>query len=194
MKQFMNYLCHWITYIQINWAMRLALVIFPLFYIQSIWLNMLRWNRRCVYVCVFVYVCVCVCVCVTALQPKRMDGFWWNFLQMIWQIFARSIFLGFWNFESGDVMAAILQVFSGALSRSQFLSDLLQNWTWCRITSPSICHLKSAKSVGNFRFYEEPRVRTRAVHDIWRSGVHPYLGHFFRLFLCGHICLTRTCW
>ena len=42
-------------------------------------------------------------MCVTALHPKRMDGFWWHFLQMIWQIFARSIFLGFWHFEIDDV-------------------------------------------------------------------------------------------
>ena len=70
---------------------------FFVFYIQSIWLIMLRWNRGCVCVCMYVcmYVCVWVCVCVTALQPKRMDGFWWNFLHMIWQIFARYIFLWF---------------------------------------------------------------------------------------------------
>ena len=56
----------------------------------------------CVYVCAYVVcasVSVCVCMCVTALHPKRMDGFWWNFLHMIWQIFARSVFLGFWKFE-----------------------------------------------------------------------------------------------
>ena len=65
-------------------------------------------------------------------------------------------------------------------SRSQFVSDLLQNWTWRWITSPPICYLKSAKSVGNFRFYEEPR----AVHDIWRSGVQSLLGKLFQIF-CG---------
>ena len=56
-------------------------------------------------------VCVYVCACVTALQPKRMDGFWWNFLQMFWSIFVRFVFLGFWKFEIDDVMAPILYVF-----------------------------------------------------------------------------------
>ena len=73
------------------------------------------------------YVCVYVCACVETLQPKRMGRFWWNFLQMIWQIFARPFFLGFWNFEIDDVMAAILHFFSGALSRSQFCFNFLQN-------------------------------------------------------------------
>ena len=48
---------------------------------------------------VCMYVCMYVCMCVTALQPKRMDGFWWNFPQMIWQIFVRFVFLRFWNFK-----------------------------------------------------------------------------------------------
>ena len=164
---------------------------------------MFRWNRGCVYVCMYVwkyvcmYVCTCVCRCVAALTLKRMGRFRWNFVEMIWKIFARSIFLRFWNFEIDDVMAAILHVFSGALSRSQFLSDLLQNWTWFRITSPLIFNLKSAKSVGNFRFYEEPRVRTRAAPFMTSEGqeFNPYLGRFFRFFLCvcGHFWLIRTC-
>ena len=147
---------------------------------------MLRRNRGCVYVCM--YVCnVCVCVgyvrpCVAALMLKRTGRFWLNFVQLIWLIFAMSVFLGFWNSEIDDVIAAILQVFSGALSQSKFLSDLLQNWTWCRVTSPPICYLKTAKLVGNFQFYEEPRVRTRAVHDIWRSGVQSLLGALFQDF------------
>ena len=101
-----------------------------------------------------------------------------------------------WNFEINDVMAAILHVFSGALSRSQFLSDLLQNWTWCRITSPLVFNLKSAKSVGNFRFYEEPRVRTRAAPFMTSEGqeFNPYLGRFFGfcVFLCEWSFLTNS--
>ena len=137
------------------------------------------------YVCmnVCIYVCMCVCRCVAALKLKRMGRLRWNFVQMIWQLFARSLFLWFWNFEIDDAMAAILHVLSGTLSRSQFLSDLLQNWTWCRITSPLVFNLKSAKSVGNFRFYEESRVRTRAVHYIWRSRVQSLLGTLFQI-LC----------
>ena len=136
---------------------------------------------------VWMYVCMCVCVCVgvsAALTLNQMGRFRWNFVQMIWQLFARSLFLWFWHLEIDDVMAAILHVFSGALSRAQFLSDLLQNWTWCRITSPLVFNLKSAKSVGNFRFYEESRVRTRAVPYIWRSRVQSLLGKLFQIF-CG---------
>ena len=32
--------------------------------------------------------CVSVCVCVWALQPRRLCRFWWNFAQMVRQIFA----------------------------------------------------------------------------------------------------------
>ena len=105
---------------------------------------------------------VCVCMCVTALKPKRMDRFWWNFLQMIWQIFARSLLLGFWNFEIDDVMAAILHFFSGALSRSQFCFDFLQNWGQGTKLSSNVCYWKSAKSFGNFRKYREPRFRKKS--------------------------------
>ena len=70
---------------------------------------------------VCVCVCVCVCLCVSPLQPKRMNWFWWNFPQIIWQIFANDIFRGFLNFEFDDVMAAILHFCIAALSRSQFV-------------------------------------------------------------------------
>ena len=69
--------------------------------------------------------------------------------------------LGFWHFAVDDVMRAILHVYSRALSRSQFLFDFLKIWNLGRISSPRVCYLKSAKSVGNFRFYKEPRVRMR---------------------------------
>ena len=125
------------------------------FYIQSIWLNMLRWNRGCVCVC------MCVCVCVTALQPKRMNGFWWNFPQMIWQIFVRSIFLRFWNFQTMTSWRPFLHFFVRALSRSQFCSDFLQNWWRGRKLSSAVCYWKSARSVGNFRQYGGPRFRKK---------------------------------
>ena len=69
-------------------------------------------------VSVRVCVCVClsVCACVSSLQPIRMGRFRSNFPQMIWRIFARDIFQGFWKFKMDDVMAAILYVFhSGTL-------------------------------------------------------------------------------
>ena len=106
-------------------------------------------------------VCMYVCACVTALQPKRMDGFWWNFPQMIRQIFVRSVFLRFWNFQTMTSWRPFLHFFVGALSRSQFCSDFLQNWWRGRKLSSAVCYLKSARSVGNFRQYGEPRFRKK---------------------------------
>ena len=125
------------------------------FYIQSFWLNMLQCNRGCVYVCMCVYMYVCVCVCVTALQPKRMDGFWWNFPQMIWQIFARSVFLRFWNFQTMTSWRPFLHFFVRALSQSQFCSDFLQNWWRGRKLSSAVCYWKSARSVGKLLLFSE---------------------------------------
>ena len=45
-----------------------------------------------------------------------------------------------------------------ALSRSQFCFDSLQIWTQYSLRPSCIWYLKSAKSVGNFRFYYKPRV------------------------------------
>ena len=125
-----------------------------IFYIQSFWLNMLQSKPR---VCVCVCVCLSVCLSVSALQPRRLCRFWWNFAQMIWQIFASDIFCGFWNFEFDDVMAAILHFCVAALSRSQFWSDFLQIWTQVSLTHAGVCYWKSARSVGNFRWLREPR-------------------------------------
>ena len=112
-------------------------------------------------VCVCMYVCASVCVCVEALLLKRMGRFWWNFLQMIWQIFARSVFLGFWKFEMMTSWRPFCSLSYAALSRSQFCSDFLQNWWVGRKLSSAVCYLKSARSVGNFRQYGEPRFRKK---------------------------------
>ena len=117
----------------------------------------------CVHVCacVCVCVCLCVCLCVEALHPKRMNGFWWNFLQMIWQTFAKSVFLGFCTFEIDDVMAAILYFFVRALSRSQFCSDCLQNCRRGRKLFSAVCHLRSARLASSFCQYGKPRFRKK---------------------------------
>ena len=107
------------------------------------WICCDRTEGVCMYACM--YVCVYVCFCVTALQPKRVDWFWWNFLQRIWHIFARSVFLGLWHIEIDDVMAAILHFFVGALSQSQFCSDFLQNCRRGKKLSYVVCFLKSER-------------------------------------------------
>ena len=96
---------------------------------------------------------LCVCVCVAALLLKRLCRFWWNFAQMIWQIFTCVIFFDFWKFKFDDVMAAILHFSYGALSRSQFLSDFLQIWIQGIKLFSTVCYWKSAKSVENFWRY-----------------------------------------
>ena len=119
------------------------------FYIQSFWLNMLESKPGCVCVCACV--CACVCLCVSSLQPKRMNRFWWNFIQMILSIFASVIFCGFGNFEFDDVIAAILHLRVAALSRSQFWSDFLQILIQEAHNSFIVWYWKSARSVNNFR-------------------------------------------
>ena len=47
--------------------------------------------------------CVSVCVCVWALQPRRLCRFWWNFAQMVQQIFA-NCGLFFAVFENLNLM------------------------------------------------------------------------------------------
>ena len=123
-----------------------------LFYIQLFWLNMLQWNRGCVYVC------VCVCDSATA----QTDGwilmkFSTNDLTDICEVrFSRIL-----KFPNDDVIAAFLHFFVGALSRSQFCSNFLQNLTQDRKLSSTVCYLKSARSVGNFRQYGRPRFRKK---------------------------------
>ena len=112
---------------------------------------MLQSNPGCVCVCLCVCVCVCVCLSVSSLQPKRMNRFWWNFIQIILSIFASFIFCGLGNFEFDDIIAAIFHLRVAALSRSLFWSDLLQIWIREAHNSFIVRYWKSARSVNNFR-------------------------------------------
>ena len=114
----------------------------------------------CLSVCVSVYVCVCLSV--TALQPKRLGRFWWNFTQIVSRTWASVFFLRFWISQFDDVMAAILHFSRAALSRSQFWSDFVQIWTQCSLTVSRVCYWKSTKSVGNFSQYSRPRFRKKS--------------------------------
>ena len=58
-------------------------------------------------------------------------------------------------------MAAILYFFVGARSWSQFCSGFIQNWWGGRKLSSAVCYSKSARSVGNFHQYGEPRFRKK---------------------------------
>ena len=119
---------------------------YPRFYIQSNfdWICYDR-NRGCVYVC------ACVRLSVSALQPKRLNRFQWNFAQMISRIKTWSVFLAFWKFKFDDVKAAILYFSVPALSRSQFCFDCLQILIQGRKLILYVCYWKSANSVDKFR-------------------------------------------
>ena len=56
-----------------------------------------RMNPGCLSICVSVCLCVCLSVClsVTALQPRRLGQFRWNFTQIISRTWARVVFLRF---------------------------------------------------------------------------------------------------
>ena len=114
----------------------------------------------CVFVCVCMYVCLYVFVCDSA--AAQTDG--WilmTFPQMIRQIFVRSVFLGFWNFQTMTSWRPFLHFFVRALSQSQFCSDFIQNCWRGRKLSSAVCYWKSARSVGNFRQYGGPRLRKK---------------------------------
>ena len=139
----------------------------------------------CVCVCVCMCVCVCVCMCVCDSATAQMDG--WILMKCSTNDLTDICEVRFWNFEINDNMAAILHFFVGALSRSQFCSDFLQNWWRGRKLSSAVCYLKSARLVGNFRQYGEPRFRKKikmaAKSKIFETRQVRYL---FRLKL--------TCW
>merc|ERR1712074_51984 len=119
----------------------------------------------CVCVCVCVGVCgcgcgcgcVCVCVClsVCVISTAQTSGsilmkLSTNHLQYICEV------LFFSDFEDSNLMTSLrplLLLSVGALSRSQFCSDFLQILGSVSKSQPTVCYLKSAKSVDNFGSY-----------------------------------------
>ena len=142
----------WVSIINIDLSVDYLLILRVFIFSHFDWICCNRTQGVCVCLSVCLCVCLSVCMCVSSLQPKRMNRFWWNFPQIIWQIFASVIFRGFWNFEFDDVMAAILHFCVAALSRSQFWSDFLQIWTQIFLMYGGVCYWKSARSIDNFRW------------------------------------------
>ena len=64
---------------------------------------MLEWTQ---VVCLSV--CLCVCLSVTALQPKRLGRFWWNFTQIVSRTWVGVVFSDFWYLNLMTSSAAIL--------------------------------------------------------------------------------------
>ena len=81
------------------------------------------------YVCMYVYIHACIMrLCVCGRAHTQVDGsMLMNFSTNDLTDICEVRFLGFWNFEIDDVIAAILHFFA-ALSRLQFYFDFLQNW------------------------------------------------------------------
>ena len=112
-------------------------------YIQSFWLNILQLNLR------FVYVCACVCVCISTLEPKRINPFWWNLPQMIWQIsiiksYSRFLKIRIWWHHSDHFICFGCYTLTVAIL-------LLQIYRQETLLSSNVWYWKSAKSVNNFR-------------------------------------------
>merc|ERR1712074_266278 len=68
----------------------------------------------------------------------------------------------FSDFENSNLMTSwrpLLLLSVAALSWSQFCSDFLQILGRVNKSQPTVCYLKSAKSVDNFGSYDEPHLR-----------------------------------
>merc|ERR1712074_62343 len=106
----------------------------------------------CVCVCVRVSVCPCVCVC-HLYSPNR----WTDFDETFYKLSTTHLLNTFFSdFENSNLMTSWrpLLLFSvRALSGSQFCSDFLQILGRVSKSQPTVCYLKSAKSVDNFGSY-----------------------------------------
>merc|ERR1712074_95864 len=107
-------------------------------------------------VCVCLSVCLCVCVCVCVCHLYSPNG-WTDFDETFHKPFSMNLLNTFFSdFEKFKLMTSWrpLLLFSvGALSRSQFCSDFLQILGRVSKTRPTVCYLKSAKSINNFGSY-----------------------------------------
>merc|ERR1712148_5434 len=104
--------------------------------------------------CLCVCLCVCVSVCLCHLySPNELTDFDKTFYKSS-AIYLLNTF--FTDLEISNLMTSWrpLQLFSvAALSRSQFCSDFLQILGRVSKSQPTVCYLKSAKSVDNFGSY-----------------------------------------
>ena len=114
-----------------------------------------------VCVCVCVSVCVSVCVC-HLYSPYGLVDFDETFHKWSVGYLPVTFFTDFENSKWMTSWRPFCTFFIPALSRSQFCSDFLQNWAQGTKLSSNVCYWKSAKSVGNFRQYGEPRFRKKS--------------------------------
>merc|ERR1712105_189948 len=113
-----------------------------------------------VSLCVCLCVCVCVCVCLCHLySPNELT----DFDETLHKSSTTNLLNRFFSdFENSNLMTSwrpLLLLLVPALSRSQFCSDFLQILGRFSKSQPTVCYLKSAKSVDNFGSYGEPRLR-----------------------------------
>merc|ERR1712090_55944 len=110
------------------------------------------------YVAMDPRVCVCLCVClsVCVCHLYSPNG-WTDFDETFHKSFTMNLLNTFFSdFENSNLMTSWrpLLLFSvRALSRSQFCSDFLQSLGRLSKSQPTVCYLKSAKSVDNFGSY-----------------------------------------
>merc|ERR1712208_264208 len=98
---------------------------------------------------------VCVSVCVSHLYSP--NG-WTNFDETFYKSFSMNLLNTFFSdFEYSNLMTSwrpLLLFLNPALSRSQFCSDFLQILGRVSKSQPTVCYLKSAKSVVIFGSYD----------------------------------------
>merc|ERR1712240_634048 len=116
------------------------------------------------YVAMDPRVCVCLCVCLSVcVSHLYSPNGWTNFDETLHKSFSINLLNTFFSdFENSNLMTSWrpFYVFSvRALSRSQFCSDFLQILGRVSKSQPTVCYLKSAKSVDNFGSYGLPRLR-----------------------------------
>merc|ERR1712074_288328 len=107
-------------------------------------------------VCVCVHGSVCLC---HLYSPNESTDFDETFYKSSAMYLLNTFFS---DFENSNLMTAWwpLLLFSvPALSQSQFCFDFLQILGRVSKSQPTVCYLKSAKSVDNFGSYGEPRLR-----------------------------------
>merc|ERR1712112_688811 len=100
----------------------------------------------------------CVCLC-HLYSPNESTDFDETFYISSAMYLLNTFFS---DFENSNLMTSwrpLLLFPVRALSRSRFCSDFFQVLGRVSKSQPTVCYLKSAKSVDNFGSYGEPRLR-----------------------------------
>merc|ERR1712208_1038 len=96
--------------------------------------------------------CVCVCLC-HIYSPNELTDFDETLHKSFTMNLLNTFFSDFENSNSMTSRRPLLLFSVAALSRSQFCSDFLQILGRVSKSQPTVCYLKSTRSVDNFGSY-----------------------------------------